>query len=55
VSRDITELFGQLMGAIIDTGIPDVKITTGQLPNGSKLSAFHLPFFFDENDPREAL
>lgn len=49
VSRHITELFGSLMGLIVET-IPDLEIMVEELPDGPKLSAFSLPYFFDEDD-----
>lgn len=49
VSRKLTELFGHLMSAIIET-IPDLEWEIEQLPNGPKLSEFCLPYFFYEDD-----
>jgi len=37
------------MGLMVET-IPDLEITIEELPNGPKISAFSLPYFFDEDD-----
>ena len=48
VSRDITELFGDLIGILSK----DVcaQITTEQIADSPKKSTFSLPYFFDDND-----
>jgi hypothetical protein len=48
VSRDMTELFGELI-ALISEDVVD-SVSTETLPDGPKLSTFSLPYFFDEND-----
>ena len=48
VSRDITELFGELIGILGEHVVG--QVTTVQIPDGPKLSTFSLPYFFDEND-----
>jgi hypothetical protein len=51
VSGNITELFGDLIGLIVMTAIgEDVETSTIEIPDGPKISAFSLPYFFDEND-----
>jgi hypothetical protein len=47
VSRDITELFGQLMGVILKTVMPDLERQIETHPDGPKLSTLSLPFFID--------
>ena len=47
VSRHITELFGQLMGVILKTYMPDLKRTIVNHPDGPKLSTLSLPYFID--------
>ena len=47
VSRDITELFGQLMGVILKTCMPDLKRQIVNHPDGPKLSTLSLPYFID--------
>jgi hypothetical protein len=47
VSRQITELFGQLMGVILKTYMPDLKRTIVNHPDGPKLSTLSLPYFID--------
>jgi len=48
VSRDITEVFGELIGVLSEDAVEDV--VTEQIPDGPKLSTFSLPYFFDEVD-----
>jgi hypothetical protein len=48
VSRNITELFGELVGMLGENAVDSV--TTEQVPDGPKLSSYSLPYFFDEND-----
>jgi hypothetical protein len=48
VSRYITELFGELIAMLGENAVGEV--VTEQVPDGPKLSAFSLPYFFDEND-----
>jgi len=49
--RSVTELFGDLIGLIVMTSIgEDVETSTVEIPDGPKISAFSLPYFFDEND-----
>lgn len=48
VSRDVTELFGSLIGMLAEDVVS--TLTTKQIPDGPKLSTFSLPYFFDEND-----
>jgi hypothetical protein len=48
VSRDITELFGELISILAEDAVSEV--ITEQIPDGPKLSTFSLPYFFDEND-----
>jgi hypothetical protein len=48
VSRDITELFGELIGLLGEDVVSEV--ITEQITDGPKLSTFSLPFFFDEDD-----
>jgi hypothetical protein len=60
VSGSITELFGDLIGLIVMTSIgEDVETSTIEIPDGPKISAFSLPYFFDENDalpaPKDAV
>ena len=50
VSGQITELFGQLLGAIVTTTLPDVEVRIEQHADGPKISTFCLPYFFDEDD-----
>ena len=51
VSGCITELLGDLIGLIVMTSIgEDVETSTVEIPDGPKISAFSLPYFFDEND-----
>ena len=51
VSGRITELFSDLIGLIVMTSIgEDVETSTVEIPDGPKISAFSLPYFFDEND-----
>ena len=47
VSRDITELFGQLMGVIMEKCLPDLKRQIETHPDGPKLSTLSLPYFID--------
>jgi len=48
VSRDITELFGDLIGILSKDACG--QITIEQIADGPKLSTFSLPYFFNEND-----
>jgi hypothetical protein len=48
VSRDVTELFGELIGMLGEELVATVTIK--KIPDGPKLSTFSLPYFFDEND-----
>ena len=48
VSRDITELFSQLISILGEQAVSDM--IEEQIPDGPKLSSFSLPYFFDEND-----
>ena len=48
VSRDMTELFGEMIGLLGEDVV--VSCPTETLPDGPKLSQFSLPYFFDEND-----
>jgi hypothetical protein len=51
VSGCITELFGDLISLIVMTSIgEDVETSIVEIPDGPKISAFSLPYFFDEND-----
>ena len=47
VSRDIIELFGQLMGVILKTFMPDLERQIENHPDGPKLSTLGLPYFID--------
>jgi hypothetical protein len=47
ISCHITELFGQVIAEIVEAHIPDVEVTTVEIPNGPKLSTYSLPFFVD--------
>lgn len=47
VSRDINELFGQLMGVILKTYMPNLKRRIVNHPDGPKLSTLSLPYFID--------
>jgi hypothetical protein len=47
VSRQITELFGQLMGLILRTYMPDLERQIESHPDGPKLSTLSLPYFID--------
>ena len=47
VSRDITELFAQLIAAIVQSGIPNLETYSGDHPNGPKLSTLSLPYFVE--------
>jgi len=47
VSRDITELFGQLMGVILKTYMPDLERQIENHPDGPKISTLSLPYFID--------
>jgi len=46
VSRDITDLFGQLIGTIAAT-CPDLEVQIENVPDGPKLSTLSLPYFID--------
>ncbi len=48
VSRDVTELFNELIG-LLGQDVVDTA-STEALPDGPKLSTFSLPYFFDEYD-----
>jgi hypothetical protein len=47
VSRDITELFGQLIGVILKTFMPELERQIETHPDGPKLSTLGLPYFID--------
>jgi hypothetical protein len=49
VSRDIVELFGQLMGVVLMTRIPNFKAQwqIENHPDGPKLSTLSVPYFVD--------
>jgi hypothetical protein len=47
VSRDITDLFGQLMGVILKTFMPDLERQIENHPDGPGLSTLSLPYFID--------
>src|SRR5262249_49779824 len=47
VSRDITELFGQLMGVILKGYMPDLEPPIENHPDGPPLSTLSLPYFID--------
>jgi hypothetical protein len=47
VSRDITELFGQLMGVIMEKCLPDLETQIETHPTGPKISTLSLPYFID--------
>lgn len=47
VSRDITELFGQLMGVILKTYMPALEPPIENHPDGPPLSTLSLPYFID--------
>jgi hypothetical protein len=47
VSRNITELFGQLMGLILKTHMPGLKPPIENHPDGPRLSTLSLPYFID--------
>jgi len=47
VSRDITELFGQLIAAISTTCMPDLEMRIEDHPDGPKLSTLGLPYFVE--------
>ena len=49
VSRDITELFGQLIAMIVQSGMPNVE-THSDHPDGPKLSTLSLPYFIQFDD-----
>jgi hypothetical protein len=48
VSAHITELFSQLIAMLSESVVSE--LVTEQVPDGPKLSAFALPYFFDEDD-----
>jgi hypothetical protein len=50
VSRSITVLFSHLISDIATARIPDPEVITENLSDGPKISAFCLPYFFDEDD-----
>ena len=47
VSRDITDLFGQLMGVIMQKWMPNLEQYIENHPDGPKLSTLSLPYFID--------
>ncbi len=47
VSRDIIDLFGQLMGVILKAFMPDLERQIETHPDGPKLSTLSLPYFID--------
>jgi len=47
VSRDITELFGQLIAMIVQSSMPNVETHSENHPDGPKLSTLSLPYFID--------
>ena len=47
VSRNITHLFGQLMGMILKTCMPDLEPQIENHPDGPPLSTLSLPYFID--------
>jgi hypothetical protein len=47
VSHQITKLFGQLMGLILITCMPDPIPAIEDHPDGPKLSTLSLPYFID--------
>jgi hypothetical protein len=47
VSRDITELFGQLMGVIMEKCLPDLETQIENHPDGPQLSTLSLPYFIE--------
>jgi hypothetical protein len=48
VSRDITELFNELIGMLGEAAVSEV--IEEQMPDGPKLKTFLLPYFFDMTD-----
>jgi hypothetical protein len=50
VSRDITELFGQLIAMIVQSGMPNVETHSQHHPDGPKLSTLSLPYFIQFDD-----
>jgi hypothetical protein len=54
VSRQITELFSDLIPLIVKTSIgEDVETTTEEIPDGPKISTLSLPFFIDWSDSQQ--
>ena len=47
VSRDIVELFGQLMGLILKMSLPNIQTHIENHPDGPPLSTLSLPYFID--------
>src|SRR6516165_5436412 len=47
VSRDITELFGQLIATIVQSCMPDLETHSENHPDGPKLSTLNLPYFIE--------
>lgn len=47
VSRDITELFGQLIATIVQSCMPDLETHSENYPDGPKLSTLNLPYFIE--------
>lgn len=51
VSGRITILFGELIAFLVTTSVgEDLEVNVVDVPNCPKISAFTLPYFFDEND-----
>ena len=46
-SRNITELFGQLMGMILNTYMPDLEPQIENHPDGPSLPTLSVPYFID--------
>ena len=58
VSRDITELFGQLIAMIVQSYTPNLETRTENHPDGPKLSTLSLPYFIEfdaESRPRRRM
>jgi hypothetical protein len=45
VSRDISEVFGQLIATIVQSCMPDLETHSETHPDGPKLSTLNLPYF----------
>jgi len=47
VSRDITELFGQLIATIVQSCMPDLETHSENHPMGRSFSTLNLPYFIE--------